>query len=184
MTPTRASRGGSQARMLAAVGFVGVFCIVRQMLSVAAPLEQPPTAVVQQEAPLPALAQGSELGSEDRRVSVAVAADRGVSIDDLAGVDLETVLENLVADFRLAEESLECSNYAGPMFLPYNPGGHIRKKNSIRAAKLPDALEAQPTLRPTRWPLAPFSVHDVRLLPGSRFAAAEATNLAFLWRSW
>ena len=26
--------------------------------------------------------------------------------------------------------------------------------------------------------------HDVRLLPGSRFAAAEATNLAFLWRSW
>ena len=126
-------------------------------------------------------------GAESVAVPLSAhSAEVRMAIDDLAsaGVDIETVLENLVADFRLAEESLECSNYAGPMFLPYNPGGHIRKKNSIRAAKLPDSLEAQPTLRPTRWPLAPFSVHDVRLLPGSRFAAAEATNLAFLWRSW
>ena len=163
--------------MLMAVGFVGFVCIVRQMLTVA----EDGAAQGQQLDPTAAHA-----GGERRRAMQAVnlAANSDVTLGRAMAhdvhVDLEALLANLAADFRLAEETLQCSSYAGPMFLPNNPGGKIKRTNPIRAARLPDALERQPKLRPTRWPLAPFSLHSVRLLPGSRFAAAEATNLAFL----
>jgi hypothetical protein len=112
---------------------------------------------------------------------------------------LEELLENVLTEAatKMASEQLQCSNYAGPMFLPYNPGGTIKKTKPLQGAKMPDALEDQPTgpapevvggcpdggcdtsARP-RWPLRPFSAHETRLLSGSRFHTAEATNLAFL----
>eukprot|EP00964_Phaeocystis_antarctica_P149523 scaffold116685_cov63-Phaeocystis_antarctica.AAC.1 len=181
--PPRAGRGApSQAlRMLMAVGFVGFVCIVRQMLTVA----EDGAVQSQQLDPTAAQMRATRAVNLAANSDVALAANSDVALGgatahNLDDLDLETLLANLAADFRLAEETLQCSSYAGPMFLPNNPGGKIKRTNPIRAVRLPDALERQPKLRPTRWPLAPFSLHSVRLLPGSRFAAAEATNLAFL----
>ena len=178
--PRRGVAPSQTLRMLMVVGCVGFVCIVRQMLTVAE------DGAVQSQHLDPMAVRGSAGSRPAPERHAAVELTLGGGAVALAGAaaydvdDLDALLENLVADFELAEETLQCSNYAGPMFLPYNPGGKIKRTTPIRAARLPDALERQPTLRPTRWPLAPFSLHAVRLLPGSRFAAAEATNLAFL----
>ena len=164
---SRANKGApSRAlRMLMAVGFVGFVCIVRQMLTVAE------DGAVQSQQLDPTAGQTLAMRAVNLR---AMRANSDVALGGAVAhdVDLEVLIANLAADFRLAEETLECSSYAGPMFLPNNPGGKIKRTNPIRAARLPDALERQPKLRPTRWPLVPFSLHSVRLLPGSRFAAA------------
>ncbi|KAL3928729.1 MAG: hypothetical protein SGPRY_002264, partial [Prymnesium sp.] len=79
-----------------------------------------------------------------------------------------------------SETTLQCVNYAGPMFFPYNPGG-TASTHSLRAAKLPTGLADQPTLHPPRNPpLRPFTLSSVRLHPSSRVARAQATNTAFL----
>ena len=183
-----------------AVGLVGLVCIFRQMLTVSEDgamqgqqLDPTPAQALQAArtaaaATATATVQPITAATEPitaatatvEPTTTATAPITAVAASSEAAVDLEALLTNLVADFRLAEETLQCSSYAGPMFLPNNPGGKIKKTNPIRAARLPDALDRQPKLRPARWPLAPFSLHSVRLLPGSRFAAAEATNLAFL----
>lgn len=45
---------------------------------------------------------------------------------------------------------------------------------------MPDAVDEQPRLRPTPLPLRPFAARNVKLRPGSRFHAAEATNGEYL----
>ena len=66
---------------------------------------------------------------------------------------------------------------ADALFGRYNPGGKLRKTKTLTGAKLPslpDTLEEQPTGgKPARWPLRPFSAHETKLLPGSRFHGAE-----------
>ena len=169
------------------VGLVGLVCIFRQMLTVSEDgamqgqqLDPTPAQALPAVRAATATVQPITAATATEPTTTATSPITTVAASSDADVDLEALLTNLVADFRLAEETLQCSSYAGPMFLPNNPGGKIKKTNPIRAARLPDALDRQPKLRPTRWPLAPFSLHAVRLLPGSRFAAAEATNLAFL----
>ena len=79
------------------------------------------------------------------------------------------------ADVASAVE-LECSTYAGPMRWRWNPGGRGAKTQTLRALPLADA----PALRGRAPPLRSFPARELRLLPGTRFASAAATNVAFL----
>ena len=79
------------------------------------------------------------------------------------------------ADVASAVE-LECSTYAGPMRWRWNPGGRGAKTQTLRALPLADA----PALRARAPPLRSFPARELRLLPGTRFASAAATNVAFL----
>ena len=80
---------------------------------------------------------------------------------------------------RLEEQSLQCVQYSGPMFLPNNPSGKAPTR-AVPGLRMPDALESQPTLHPTRLPLRAFSLHDVSLRHGSRFHVAQQTNVEWL----
>ena len=153
------SRPESQ-RMVVGVSLVGIVCIGRQILSVTDPAPISDLAAVQTSVDEPTTPSLQDGPAQEE--------------------DLGVILDNLIADFELTAETLQCSNYAGPMFLPYNPGGKIKRTKPMKAARMPDDLASQPTLHPTQWPLRPFSLHDLRLLPGTRFHTAEATNVAFL----
>ena len=89
--------------------------------------------------------------------------------------DAEADAEAAAADAASAVE-LECSTYAGPMRWRWNPGGRGAKTQTLRALPLADA----PALRPRAPPLRSFPARELRLLPGTRFASAAATNVAFL----
>ena len=98
------------------------------------------------------------------------------AIDTVAAAEAETDAEADAVTATAVAVELECSTYAGPMRWRWNPGGRGAKTQTLRALPLADA----PALRPRAPPLRSFPARELRLLPGTRFASAAATNVAFL----
>ena len=79
------------------------------------------------------------------------------------------------------EATLQCPQYAGPMFFPYYPGAKNVPRRPVRVASRPRALDDQPTASPgSRTTLESFDLGDVRFAPDGVFAGAQRTNTAFL----
>ena len=121
-----------------------------------------------------------------RQMSVAGTSlhDRDTELTVTLSTDALRLLANPVSSRApLDEETLTCVQYSGPCFFMNHPDG-IAPTQQVPAARLPadEALEHQPALTPATLALQPFSLHDVRLLPGTRFHTAQQTNVEWLRR--
>ena len=101
---------------------------------------------------------------------------------DLAAAVGTLLTHPVPTPLTLNEATLRCVQYSGPCFFMNHPRGSDAPTRPVRAAARPDAVEQQLPLRPTRVPLRPFSLHNVSLLPGTRFHLAQHTNLEWLHR--
>ena len=107
--------------------------------------------------------------------STGVRHDR-VEAKHHASVQLDLMLANpLEGGAAAAEETLQCVEYSGPCFFMNHPTGQAPTQ-PVAAAR----LEALARLQPAPLPLRPFALHDVRLLPSTRFHTAQQTNLRWL----
>ena len=88
-----------------------------------------------------------------------------------------TMLANPQAMTSLDEVTLDCVKYSGPCFYMNHPNGDAPTQR-VRTA----SHHEPPVLRPTPLPLRPFSLHNVSLLPGTRFHTAQLTNVEWLRR--
>ena len=96
--------------------------------------------------------------------------------------DLDALLHNPLSAPTEAEQrtqTLQCPNYAGPMFFPYHPGAKNVPRKPVPAA-MTTASDAPPAFRAPPRPLQPFHLKDVRLTARTAFHAAQQTNLAWL----
>ena len=96
-----------------------------------------------------------------------------------ASISLAVLANPMPTSPALDEETLQCVKYSGPCFFMNHRTG-VAPTMPIAAAKLPSSIDSQPTLRPLRLPLAPFSLHNVSLAPGTRFYTAQRTNVDWL----
>ena len=120
---------------------------------------------------------------------VAVAASSGNAALDLSldalnnpiaiGVSPDSATTS-PSSIALDEETLSCVAYSGPCFFMNHPKGFTAPTTNVAAAKMADSLDAQPVLHPLALPLLPFSLHQLSLLPGTRFSSAQQTNLRWL----
>eukprot|EP00854_Cymbomonas_tetramitiformis_P014905 gene14905-17621_t len=74
------------------------------------------------------------------------------------------------------QQTLQCAPYAGPMYFRYFPKPEDVPQKAVAGLELPELHR----LRPVEPSLRPFQLQEVRLLEGSRFHTAFATNSAFL----
>ena len=85
------------------------------------------------------------------------------------------------ATAMLAERTLQCPTYAGPMYFPYSAQKPVARR-PVKVLALPTALEEQPSLKAgvAALSLLPFELSAVRLAPDTRFGDAQKVNANFL----
>ena len=87
------------------------------------------------------------------------------------------LLSNRLVPDPVEEETLHCVQYSGPCYFMNHPNGDAPVQ-PVQAARLES--DGSKPLQPPILPLHPFSLHDLHLLPGTRFHRAQQINVAWL----